>query len=242
VAERSPVFEWLRQVLAVCMVAAVPATTVFAQQNWQSGSYQPQYGQYPSQSQQPRYQGGGYPQPQGTWQAPYDYTAPVQGAVGQPPPVSGFPQFKQDSGAPQFQQDFGYPQFQQDFGYPQFQQNPGFSQFQQDQQPVPGFGGSSPPQGYVPTPGYRFRDTGKRPEPEVELPRFRPDSLLGKTPYGWGGAPDTWSQGGMAPAPVFRPLDEADRERARKQTEGRRYDGGYGGQGYPAPGYGYGSP
>ncbi len=227
VTERSPVYGWLREVLAVCVMAAVPVSAVYAQQSWQPVPYQPQYGQYPSQSQQPRYQGGGYQQPRGsgyTSQAPYDYADSVQGAVGQPAPVTGFPQTQQGS------------------GFSHFQQNPGFSQFQQDQQPVPGFADSPARQGYVPTPGYRFRDTGKRPEPEVELPKFRPDSLLGRTPYGWAGAPDTWAQGGMAPAPVFRPLDEADRERGRKQNERRRYDGGYGGQDYPAPGYGYGRP
>ncbi|MES9858556.1 MAG: hypothetical protein ABW166_18415 [Sedimenticola sp.] len=69
--------------------------------------------------------------------------------------------------------------------------------------------------GQAPTamPGYKFRKLPGKTPPPAGLPKFRPESQSGKSPYAGGGSDGSWSQGVLGPAPMFRPIDEP-KERA----------------------------
>ncbi|MEJ1334850.1 MAG: hypothetical protein RPU64_05010 [Candidatus Sedimenticola sp. (ex Thyasira tokunagai)] len=62
----------------------------------------------------------------------------------------------------------------------------------------------------IATPGYKFRQLPGKDETPSDIPKFRPDSQSGKSPYAWGGGDGRWSQGVLGPAPLFRPDEEAE--------------------------------
>ena len=233
----------------VCLFTLLVAPAVHAQGTWGSGTYSPAYPQHP------------YNYDDGQLRAAPGQGAPMGGGYGYTYQDRQQPAYGYGS---QFQDGFGQQPLPEGGGYGYQGQHPspyggekrvhggpspaapvsGFPGYQQSQQPVFGYGSDLPRTGHVPTPGFRFRDTNRPPEPEVDLPKFRPDSMLGNSPYSWGGGNTHWPQGGMGPAPVFRPLDESDRARAKRSAErgGSGYPEGYGQPGYAAPGYGYGYP
>ena len=51
--------------------------------------------------------------------------------------------------------------------------------------------------------GYRFREISKHPSAGDEFPKFRPETMKGRSPYSWGAG-----EGAMSPAPVFRETGE----------------------------------
>ena len=252
-------FETLSRGLVFSMLGLFALSTAWAQ----SSSYSPQYPQYPYNYENYRYQGDsgqpdGSSRYQGQQQPTYAYDGQAWGGSGQPGGFSGY--------QGQQQPTYGYDGQAQGGGSGQGARPGGFSGYQDQQQsgygydrgvggpsresPVSGFRGYSgqqpafgyesptPRTGHVPTPGFRFRETNKRPEPDTSLPQYRPDSMMGNSPYSWGGANPQWSPGGAGPAPVFRPLEGAERDRAKRSTESSgRYQGGYVAPSYPAPGY-----
>jgi len=87
-------------------------------------------------------------------------------------------------------------------------------------------------QGVPSTRGYRFREMESTPAPANNLPKFRPRSLGGKSPYAWGAPSGRWLEGYTGPAPVFRPLEPREHGKSRNQNLGNRYDR-FGYQGLP---------
>lgn len=242
---------YLSKGVFICLFAFLAPGAVHAQGAWSSGSYSPAYSQYPyidgdgqgrtsAAREVPMGSGYGYGyQYQDQQQPAYGYGGQFQGAPGQ----------LQSPGAGAYgyqgQQPLPYQSQTRAQGGPsQAPPVSGFPGYQQSQQPTFGYGSALPRTGHVPTPGFRFREMNRAPEPEVDLPKYRPDSMLGNSPYSWGGGNTQWPQGGMAPAPVFRPLEDGDRARAKRSAErgAGGYPEGYVQPGYGPPGYGYGYP
>ena len=68
--------------------------------------------------------------------------------------------------------------------------------------PFGGAGSNAPHQ------GFKFRDVPGSVPVEQPMPRFRPDSLRGQSPYSWGQQDGSWPDGTIGPPPVFRPLEK----------------------------------
>lgn len=82
------------------------------------------------------------------------------------------------------------------------------------------------------TQGYRFREIETTPVPESKLPKFRPSTFGGKSPYAWGAPSGQWPESYSRPAPVFRPLEPQERGKSHNQDLRNRYER-FGYQGLP---------
>ena len=82
------------------------------------------------------------------------------------------------------------------------------------------------------TRGYRFREIESPPVPESNLPKYRPGSFGGKSPYARGAPSSQWPEGYNRPAPVFRPLEPRELEKSNNRDLRNRYDR-FGYQGLP---------
>ena len=82
------------------------------------------------------------------------------------------------------------------------------------------------------TQGYRFREIESTQVPESNLPKYRPSSFGGRSPYAWGAPSSQWPEGYNRPAPVFRPLEPRELRKSDNQDLRDRYDR-FGYQGLP---------
>ncbi|MCP3869664.1 MAG: hypothetical protein GY703_16550 [Gammaproteobacteria bacterium] len=85
------------------------------------------------------------------------------------------------------------------------------------------------------TQGYKFRALDDAPRKADNLPRFRPSTFNGNSPYSWGSTDDRWPESYVGPAPVFRPLDSNDRKNRRGRRSGSKALSGYDHTGVPMP-------
>jgi hypothetical protein len=82
------------------------------------------------------------------------------------------------------------------------------------------------------TRGYRFREIESTPGPESNLPKYRPSSFAGKSPYAWGAPSSQGPEGYNGPAPVFRPLEPRELGKSNHRDFRNRVDR-FGYQGLP---------